>query len=47
MTAIIVKILKELDILRKHNKSGDQHRASKSIDKLEKLFKLLRAEIKD
>ena len=47
MTVIIVKILRELDVLRKHNKAGDQHRSSKSIDKLEKLFKLLRSEIKD
>ena len=47
MMITIAKILRELDVLRKHNKSGDQYRASKSIDKLEKLLRLLRSEIKD
>ena len=47
MTVTIFKILKEINILRKHNKSGDQYRVSKSIDKIEKLLKILQSEIKN
>jgi len=47
MNNIIYKLLKELSALRKHNKSGDQYRASKSIEKLETLLKLLQLELKN